>query len=42
MGFDASIVLATLAASAVAAPAPYPGVARRWVVRLFRHLHDIV
>jgi hypothetical protein len=32
MKFDASIIIATLAASAVAAPAPFPGVAKRWVV----------
>lgn len=32
MKFDTSILVATLAASAVAAPAPFPGVAKRWVV----------
>jgi len=31
MKFDTSIILATLAAAAVAAPAPYDGVARRYV-----------
>jgi hypothetical protein len=31
MKFDTSIIIATLAASAVAAPAPFAGVAKRWV-----------
>ncbi|KAF1936464.1 hypothetical protein EJ02DRAFT_459519 [Clathrospora elynae] len=34
MKFDSSVILASLAACAVAAPAPYPGVAKRWAVRL--------
>jgi hypothetical protein len=32
MKFDTSIVIATLAASVIAAPAPYAGVVRRYVV----------